>query len=58
MSKALKTLIIIWVIVGYIIIGAIGFYVGRMTAPEIPFPLSRNMNQPLPPGAQPFNQPR
>ena len=34
MSKAVKALILTWVMIGMLVAGGIGFYLGRITAPE------------------------
>ena len=42
MSKAAKVLILTWVAIGFLIVGAAGFYLGRITAPK---PQGRMMQQ-------------
>ncbi len=36
MSKAAKALILTWVLIGLLVAGGAGFYLGRITAPKIP----------------------
>ena len=35
MSKTVKALILTWVMIGFLIAGGVGFYLGRTTAPKI-----------------------
>lgn len=34
MSTTAKALIITWVVIGFLVVGGVGFYVGRVTAPK------------------------
>ena len=34
MSTATRALILTWVVIGFLIIGVVGFYLGRITAPK------------------------
>ena len=36
LSKAAKALILTWILIGLLIAGGAGFYLGRITAPKIP----------------------
>ncbi len=44
MSKAAKALILTWILIGLLVAGGIGFYLGRTTAPKV--------QQGQPPGIQ------
>lgn len=35
MSTAVKALILTWVAIGFLVVGVLGFYLGRITAPRI-----------------------
>ncbi len=47
MSSTAKALIITWMVIGFLVVGAVGFYLGRVTAPK---------NQSFPTGQPPLNQ--
>lgn len=34
MSKAAKALILTWLAIGFLMVGAVGFYLGRMAVPK------------------------
>ena len=45
MSKATKALILTWVLIGLLVAGGIGFYLGRKTAPMPDLPLGMIQNE-------------
>ncbi|MCG2692143.1 hypothetical protein L6272_04940 [Microgenomates group bacterium] len=54
MSSTTKALIITWMIIGFLVIGAVGFYLGRVTAPKNQaFPIGQPQNQQQSEGNQP-----
>lgn len=50
MSTTAKILILTWVVIGFVIVGAVGFYLGRVTAPPKIIQLQQGN---LPTGGQP-----
>lgn len=59
MSSTAKALTITWMIIGFLVVGAVGFYLGRVTVPKNQtFPIGQSPNQQQQGGNQPAgNQP-
>lgn len=45
MSTTAKALILTWVAIGFLLVGAVGFYLGRLTAPKSGQPSQSQMGQ-------------
>ena len=46
LSKAVKALILTWIMIGFVVAGLVGFYLGRITAPKTQSQNPPGMQQP------------
>ena len=54
MTSTAKALIITWMVIGFLVVGAVGFYLGRVTVPKNQtFSTGQPLNQQQPNGNQP-----